>query len=131
MNPKYIEADIINSFIEEEISEEVKENSLNIVRNIKNFLYLVDYICVTSTKTIEIEFRPSLFDKDGFFLEIGKKEIGFWSEGYFQTFKQLYITEDNFEDLIRIINLNLFKTFHKERLLIEKEKFFNIKNLFN
>ena len=131
MNPKYIEADIINSFIEEEISEEVKENSLNIVRNIKNFLYLVDYICVTSTKTIEIEFRPSLFDKDGFFLEIGKKEIGFWSEGYFQTFKQLYITEDNFEDLIRIINLNLFKTFHKEKLLIEKSKFINIENLFN
>ena len=131
MNPKYIEADIINSFYEGDISYEVKENTLKIVRNISNFLYLVSYIHVLEHKTIEIEFSKSDLEIDAFFLEIGKESVGYYTQGAFEAYDDLMTTEDLFDSSIKKINLDLFKTFHKEKLLIEKSKFINIKNLFN
>jgi hypothetical protein len=131
MNQKYIEADIINYFIEEEISEKVMENALKIVRNINNFLYLVVYINITRHKTVEIEFSKSDLEIDAFFLEIGKESVGYFTQGAFETYNDLITTEDLFDNSIKEINLDLFKTFHKEKLLIEKFKFINMKNLFN
>lgn len=136
MNQKNIESDIITSFIEGDISYEVKENTLKIVRNISNFLYLVSYIHVLEHKTIEIEFSKSDLEIDAFFLEIGKESVGYYTQGAFETYDDLMTTEDLFDSSIKKINLDLFKTFHKEKLLIEKlliekSKFINIKNLFN
>jgi hypothetical protein len=131
MNPKYIEADIINSFHEGEISEKVMNNALKIVRNISNFLYLVSYIHVLQHKTIEIEFSKSDLEIDAFFLEIGAESVGYFTQGAFETYNDLMTTEDLFYSSIKKINLDLFKTFHKEKLLIEKSKFINIENLFN
>jgi len=122
---KYFEKD---SLIIKNIRQEVVDNSLKIIENIKDFIYFVTYSHGTGHGTIVIDFSLDEFETSFLYLEIGRKSIGFFGEIDFDSSNILednisIINEEDFEESMKILKTYLFRVLKQRYLLTEKNIF--------